>query len=511
MRIVTSGEMKQIEQRSLEFGLSFHRLMENAGGAAAAFIRRTFKIAQRNCVVFCARGNNGGDGLVVARKLAESDVSVIVVQLDGKPSSPEAMAMHEQLSGMGVPIYDFASVQKSIAGWLAQTDLVVDAICGTGFRGQLRPEHAAACAMVNDCTAVIVSLDLPTGVECDSGEATEGALRADYTLVFDSLKPCHILPGSLPLCGAVEVLDIGIPDEARALVQLSFGALSARQVFELIPARQPDSHKGSYGRVLNIAGSSRYRGAAVLSTLAALRCGAGIVTLAGTELVCAAAAVCAPEATFLPLPANNAGGIDFAAGEQLAEALRGANAVALGCGLENTGHTLRLLEFVLRNATCPVVLDADGINALAGNIHLLGGVGVPVILTPHPGEMARLCQTTTAQVQENRIGTALSFAREHGVYLLLKGQKTLIACPDGKLLRNETGNPGLAKGGSGDILTGMIAALLAGGLAPKDAAACAAFLHGMAADRTALRRSQTAMLPSEILDDLAGIFLEYGR
>ena len=511
MRIVTGNEMKQIEQCSLDFGLSFHRLMENAGGASAAFIKRTFKIAQRNCMVFCAKGNNGGDGLVVARKLAESDASVVVVLLDGKPVSLEALAMYEQLDGMGVPIYDFENVRESLAGWLGQTDLVVDAICGTGFKGELREAHKQACAVINDCTAVIVALDLPTGVECDSGNVAQGALRADYTLVFDSMKPCHILPGSLPLCGVVEVLDIGIPDEARALVQLSFGALSARQVFELIPPRPADSHKGTFGRVLNIAGSVRYRGAAVLSTLAALRCGAGIVTLAATETVCASAAGQVPEATFLPLPANDAGSIDAGAGGILRGGLEGATAVAFGCGMESSEHTLRLLEFVLRNAACPVVVDADGINVLAQNIHLLEGISVPIILTPHPGEMARLSGTSVAQVQENRIGTALSFAREHGAYLLLKGQKTLIACPDGKLLRNDTGNPGLAKGGSGDVLTGMIAALLANGLEPKDAAACGAFLHGMAGDRTALRRSQTAMLPGEILEDLAGIFVEYGR
>ena len=513
MRVVTSSEMKQIEQNSLDFGLSFHRLMENAGSAAAAFIKRTFKVNQRNCVIFCSKGNNGGDGFVVARKLSENDVNVLTVMLGGRPTSGEALAMCEQLSGMGVPIMDFDQVEDKLPGWLAQTDLVVDAICGTGFKGQLREIHKKACALINDSAAVIVSLDIPTGVECDSGLVADGAVRADYTLVFDSLKRCHIMDGCLPFCGAVEVLDIGIPDEARNRIELSFGAsLSAKQVFGLIPQRPLDSHKGTFGRVLNIAGSGRYRGAAILSTLAALRCGAGLVTLASTETVCACAASSVPEATFLPLAESSAGTIDsYASLSALVESIKSADAVAFGCGLENNSHTFRLLELVIKNASCPIVLDADGINALAGNIHLLKDARAPVILTPHPGEMARLCGTQTEQIQAGRASAAFSFALKHGVYLLLKGQGALIASPDGELLRNETGNPGLAKGGSGDVLTGMIAALLAQGLHPRDAAACGAFLHGMAADRTALRRSQTAMLPGDLPDDLAGIFLEYER
>ena len=513
MRIVTSSEMKQIERNSLDFGLSFHRLMENAGSAAAAFIRRTFKMSGRNCVVFCSKGNNGGDGFVVARKLSESGARVIVILLDGKPVSDEALAMYEQLDGLDVPVYDIDQAQEKIPLWLDQTDLVVDAICGTGFHGELREAHRQACQAINECTAVIVSLDIPTGVECDSGEVADGALRADYTLAFDSLKPCHLLPDCLGFCGAVEVLDIGIPDEARVLVEPCFTSLDAGQVFELIPPRQPDAHKGTFGRVLIVAGSARYRGAAILSTTASLRCGAGLVTLASTEAVCASAAVRIPEAIFLPLPASNTGTIDPCAPclRTITDTLKSADAVAFGCGLENSAHTTQLLAHILKTASCPILLDADGINALSGNIHLLKEATAPVILTPHPGEMARLCGVETAQIQANRIGFALSFARSHGVYLLLKGPGTIIACPDGRLLRNETGNAGLAKAGSGDVLTGMIAALLAGGLSPRDSAACGAFLHGMAADRTALRRSQTAMLPSELLEDLAGIFLAYGR
>lgn len=512
MRIVTSVEMNQIEELSLEFGLSFHRLMENAGSAAAAFIRRTFKVIERNCVVFCSKGNNGGDGFVVARKLSENDVNVVTVLLDGKPETKESLAMYRQLEGMGVPIYEFEDVEEKLGGWLSQTDLVVDAICGTGFRGELRAPHKRACALINSCTAVIVSLDIPTGVECDSGLVADGAVKADYTLVFDSLKPCHVISGSLDFCGNIKTLDIGIPDAAKEKVELSQGGLTLERVFEIIPPRGSDSHKGTFGRVLNIAGSAKYRGAAILSTLAALRAGAGVVTLAATELVCSSAAVRVPEATFLPLAGNDLGTINAAHSiSTLLEAIEQADAASFGCGLERCINTSQLLEQILRHASCPIVLDADGINALSENIHLLKEAKAPLILTPHPGEMSRLCGLSTAQIQANREKVALDFATEYGVFLLLKGPGTLIACPDGKVLRNDTGNSGLAKGGSGDVLTGMIAALLAGGLPPREAAACGAFLHGMAAERTAARRSQTSMLPSELLEDLALIFLEQGR
>jgi len=510
--IVTAGEMKQIEHGALEFGLSFQRLMENAGSAATAFIKRSFKIQERNVVVFCAKGNNGGDGFVVARKLSESGANVVVIQLDAAPVSEEAIAMYEQLRDMGVLIYQLDQVEEKLADWLAQADMVVDAICGTGFKGELRQAHRKACDAINDSAAAIISLDIPTGVCCDSGEVVQGAVKAGYTLVFDCLKYCHILPQSKPFCGSVEVLDIGIPKEARNRVKINFGELRTEDVFEIIPQRQEDSHKGTFGKALIIAGSARYRGAAALCVMGALRCGVGIAQLASTESVCAAAAAHLLEAIFLQLPADDAGRIDGDASLKIIlESLKKADAVAFGCGLENTAHTAGLLEQVLKNASCPIVIDADGINALAENIHLLKEATVPVILTPHPGEMARLCGTKAYEIQSNRAGIALDFSRRHGITLLLKGHQTLIVGPDGKATRNQTGNSGLAKGGSGDILTGMIAALLAQGLSPWESAASGAFLHGMAAERTALRRSRTAMLPSELLHDLAEIFAEHGR
>lgn len=560
MRVVTSAQMKQIELNSLGYDLTFHRLMENAGAAAAAFIRRTFKVQDRNCIIFCSKGNNGGDGLVVARKLTEHDVNVLVSMVDGLPSSGEAREMYDQLDTLGVPMLDFSQTVEKTRSWLTQTDLVVDAICGTGFRGELRELQRQACDMINSCTAAVVSLDLPTGLECDTGRIAKGSVEADFTLVFDCLKPAHVLPVSKGHCGVVEVLDIGIPEEAHQGIRYesygdavrepepppkpepepeplpekapvvsvaveepeapafpevtpsSLSRMTLGQAFELLPQRNPDSHKGTFGRLVNVAGSARYRGAAILSTLAALRCGAGLVTLCSTEAVCAAAAVRIPEATFLPLAHNEIGTLDGTLPlSALTECLEQATGVVFGCGLGNNLHTARLLEHVLKNSLAPVVLDADGINGLVGNIHVLKEAKAPILLTPHPGEMARLLSVSTQAVQDDRVSAALGFAQRHNVTVVLKGPGTLIASPDGQVMVNETGNAGLAKGGSGDVLAGMIGSLLAQGLPPRHAASVAVFLHGLAADRTAGRLSMTSMLPSELLEDLSDIFREKGR
>ena len=512
MRVLTGAQMKQAEENSLAYDLTFHRLMENAGSAASAFIRRTFMVAGLNIMVFSARGNNGGDGLVVARKLVEEGANVVAVLLDGIPQSPEAAAMYSSALMVQIPILEYEENAQKIHEYLEQTDIVIDAVCGTGFHGELRPAHRAVCRAINEAIAAVVSLDIPTGVECDTGAADADAVQADFTIAFDSLKPLHILPSSLSCCGKVEVVDIGIPPEAHRGIVPIFGAIDTEQVFEDLPPRAADSHKGDFGRVLVVAGCQSYRGAAALCTLAALRGGAGLVTLASTAEVCAGVAAHVMEATFLPLAQSNLGGVDFEAAPALLDAqLASASAVVFGCGLGNTSHTARLLEHMLKHAACPVVVDADGINALAGNIHVLQKASAPVILTPHPGEMARLCGVTTQDIAADRQGFAMRFAREHRVNLVLKGAGTLIASPEGGLLLNQTGNPGLAKGGSGDVLAGMIGALLGQRLPATRAAACAVHLHGLAGERCAARRSQYAMLPSELLADLAELFLEHGR
>lgn len=287
--------------------------------------------------------------------------------------------------------------------------------------------------------------------------------------------------------------------------------ITAQRVLEALLPRRPDSHKGSYGRLLCVLGSSRYRGAAALAAEGALRGGAGLVTLASTEPVIAGVQTRCPECIFLPCKENEEGGISAKNGPMILENIRGCSAFLMGPGLGNTPDTRELLEMLVPGAGCPVVLDADALNAAAQFDDLPKPVGFPLILTPHPGEMARLCGLTVAEIEAGRESIAASFARAQGCVVVLKGHRTLVAGPDGQVWKNTTGNPGLARGGSGDILAGLTAALLAQGLDPLWAACCAVWLHGAAADRCAARLSQQAMLPHDIFADLARLLAENGR
>ena len=289
------------------------------------------------------------------------------------------------------------------------------------------------------------------------------------------------------------------------------------KVLSILPVRPVDSHKGVFGRLLNISGSSRYRGAAVLGCMGSLRAGAGLCVLASVPQACNAAAAQLPEAILCPLPACNEGFIEpKKAAAILKDEIPLASAVLFGCGLGDGRHTVKLLKFVLENinrrkTAIPVVIDADGLNALAKNLDLLQSVNAQVILTPHPGEMSRLCGASTTDIASNREEFAVRFAKENNVTLVLKGHGTIIAGADGTLLLNPTGGPGLAKGGSGDVLAGIIAAFAAQGIAPVDACMCGTYLHGLAADKTATRHGQYSMLASEITIDLAEFLAKNGR
>lgn len=512
LRVVTAKQMKEIEANSLAWDLTYGRLMENAGAAAAAFIRRTFRVEGLNCMVFCGRGNNGGDGLVVARKLYENGANVVVVLVDGIPSSDEAQGMFESVEAMELPLFRLPEDAAKIESCVQQADIVVDAIYGTGFHGELEGNAQTACGFIADAIAAVVALDLPSGVACDTGHAAKGAVQADFTVAFDCLKPVHVVPSGLVFCGKVETVEIGIPPEAHAGIESFFSDITTEMVFDSLPQRPAECHKGDFGVLLAICGSTWYRGAAVLAAMGALSCGAGICRIASVEAACSAVAAALPEPVYLPLPQNEGGGIDAEASAfSLRSAMKEAAAILLGCGCQNTDDTTRLLELVLRGAKVPVLLDADGINALSGNINVLQEANVPVILTPHPGEMARLCGCSTEEVQADRMGTAMRFATKHKVILVLKGAGTIVAAPDGRLWFNHTGGPGLAKGGSGDVLAGMLGALLAQGLAPELAAVCAVHLHGLAGERAAARQSDYGMLPSALPEDIRDILLSYRR
>ena len=499
MKVLTARGMRLLEAAAVEEGLDYRRLMENAGSAAARRIRTLEGLIGRNAVVLCGSGNNGGDGFVVARKLAEENFAVTAVLLCGQPKSAQAREMYSRMEGLGVSVLNLETEPYMAASAVREAQLVVDAVYGIGFRGDLPDYMRPLFRQVN--------ADVPSGMDCDTGLCDPDALRAERTITFTAMKPGLLSAKASAFCGTVEVVGIGIDE--RLIDQFT----SAQSIIDwdmVAPCFQPrpaDSHKGTYGHLLSVCGSYGMAGAAVLAARAALRCGAGLVTAALPASVYPLAASSVPEALFLPLPETGDGRLAMAAREQLRERLPRCTAVLIGCGLGSGGQVPAVVEDILHSASCPVVLDADGINCVTQHIDIRKTTQVPLVLTPHPGEMARLLGCSIEQVQENRLETARRFAEEQQVILVLKGNKTVIAAPGQTLLVNTTGNPGMATGGSGDVLAGMIASFIAQGMDPYRAAMCGVHLHGLAGDAAAQRLSQHAMLPSDLLEELGGLFL----
>lgn len=512
MAIATSQEMKTIEAGAIPYGQTYLRLMQNAGDRVTDAVRERMDVKGKRCLILCGRGNNGGDGLVAAKNLKDAGAEVLAVLLHQAPVTPDAVTMFEraQESGVGIILYE---ENKALAeDWASSCDAAVDAVYGTGFHGTLDPVTAKLSALLRENKdALVAAVDIPSGVEADTGRAAPGAVRAGCTVTFDCYKPAHFLMEAKPYCGEVALTDIGIDPRVHEEVDFTCTHLTGEFVFSHIKRRAGDSHKGTYGRLLNLCGSVGMCGAAVMSTLGALRGGAGLTTLATVRELTVPVSVRLTESLFLPLRANGDGRASRENLPVLLGRLERSDACLLGCGLGLDEDVQALVRGVITGARCPMVVDADGINALARDIDIIKKAKAPLVLTPHLGEMSRLCGKSVSEITENRMETGRAFAKEHGVTLVLKGHNTLVFSPEGKVYLNTTGNPGLAKGGSGDILAGMIAAFLAQGLPCEIAAGCAVYLHGAAADRCAGRLSQYAMLPTDILEDLCRIFAENGR
>ena len=509
MKIVTTQQMKAIEAASLDHGLSYPQLMENAGKAAAQFIRKVIKHPQdTKCIVFCGKGNNGGDGFVVTRELFNDGVKVVAVLTDGVPVTSEAQSMLDELLNLGAVVIDYQEHADQVKALSQNTDIVVDAIYGTGFSGEPNELHKEIFALINSSVCAVFSLDVPSGIRADSCADNPYAVQADFTLCFDSMKLAHYLEPASLHCGRTIVMNIGIEDACRENVGISTEVMEEEEVLGCLPQRVPNSHKGTYGKFLNISGSLGFTGAAILSTTSALRCGAGYVTLASPEPVIRDVTPVLPEATTMLLKENGEHQIDPSNIPELLERAKRCTAVLVGCGLGKSEDTRELVFSLIRGVECPLIIDADGLNVLASNPEVLLEKKGTIILTPHAVEMSRLSGKRLSDIQGNRFETAVSFAEKYGVILVLKGPATIVT--DGKTSYiNSTGNAGLAKAGSGDVLAGMIGSFAAQKLSGLDAARCGVYLHGMAADRCAKRLSQYGMLPSDLMTDLCQIFVEH--
>ncbi len=496
--VVDTAQMKAAERLCDEKYISFSKMMENAGNAVAARILSLH--APCLAAVLCGAGNNGGDGFVIAARLLERGFKVRIILVNGEPKTDCAREYFSKLPKE--IIHNFTENEKECVTYVQNAEIVVECVFGTGFHGAL-PESAARLFDAANRRPARYAVDLPGGVDSDTGEFDKRCFRPTRTFMLAAMKKCVLVPDCRDILEELEILDIGIPGGCFAK---DFTAMTLNSgCRECLPRRAPSSHKGTFGRLLNIAGSLRYSGAAVMSTRAALRTGAGLTTLAAP--VSAVKAICGaiPESTFLPLP-ETADGFVGEAVSAISEILPKMNAVMLGCGLGNSENTRKITEYVIRNAGCPIIIDADGINSISQNINVLKERTGATIITPHPMEFSRVSGLSADEIGRDRIGAAVKFSREYGVLVVLKGANTIVTDGD-HVFVNTSGNPALAKGGSGDVLCGMIGGLLAQTDDPWGAAANAVYCHGYAAELVSGGMPQACVLASDIIEALPGVYL----
>jgi hydroxyethylthiazole kinase-like uncharacterized protein yjeF len=519
MTILTAEEMGVADRRTAEeYGVPLETLMENAGQAVARFCVRHYPSALR-VVVLCGRGNNGGDGLVAARALAQAGRSVRVVltgrTADVKGEAAEALRRLEDETSIATvdETVDEAGVQ-TLVPVIEDAELILDALVGTGFKPPLREVAVMLRDVVEGLDTPVVAVDLPSGWDANSTEQNaDGSFRADAVVTFTAPKMAHVF-GHLTrgrtiseTFGPVVVAKIGSPEATISSTERLTWTGSSKVLAE--KPRDVNSNKGKFGHVLVVGGSYGKAGAPAMASLACLRSGAGLVTAAVPTSILDAVTHVAPELMMVPLAEGPKGAVSFKNldGAKLDTLVKQITVVAVGPGLSMEGDAPAFARQVVEKTTVPVVIDADALNAFAGKTRLLHGSGRVMVLTPHPGEMARLAGLTVKEVEADRLGLARRFATEHKVTLVLKGWRTLVAHPDGSIAVNTSGNPAMAKGGSGDILTGIVAAMLA--QFPDDvkrAVETAVYLHGLAGDFAAQAMDEHTVLATDTVTHLSDAF-----
>ncbi len=507
MKIVSSAEMREIDRVTIaRFGVPSLTLMENAGTAVADFTLENYPDCKRVCVV-CGKGNNGGDGFVAARKLHEAGREVAVLLLadpaELRGDSAEMFKRIELAPEVAKTHEEFAAARSR----LRDAELLIDAILGTGFRPPVSGLYAEAIAAMNATDLPLVAVDIPSGADADvMGSQTGAVARADAIVTFTAPRPAHVF-GELT-DGPIVVAPIGSPNEAITSA-LHLNLITAQEVAPLVGARPREANKGSFGHVLVIGGSLGKAGAAAMAGMSVLRSGAGLSTVATPRSVLATVAGFHPELMTEPCEETEAGTISLRALEyaQLDNLVKGKTVLAIGPGISRHAETSQLVRTVVEKYSTPIVLDADGLNAFDGVAGQLNGKGRVFVITPHPGEMARLAGLSIPEVQRDRIGIARTFAREHEVIVVLKGHRTLIAQPDGEVWVNTTGNPGMATGGTGDVLTGMVAGMMA--QTPErviEAVTAAVHLHGLAGDVACESMGEQSLVATDLIKAMPEAF-----
>jgi hydroxyethylthiazole kinase-like uncharacterized protein yjeF len=518
MKIVTSAEMRVIDRVTSErFGISSLTLMENAGSAVAEFALDSYPHAKTFGII-CGKGNNGGDGFVAARKLQQGgrEVRLLLLadpaELQGDAAANFARLQKNSASRETAPEKPSGGSLAIFNAWgepafreIFGCDVLIDAILGSGFRPPVGGVYAEAIAKINAATAPVVAVDIPSGADADvMGDQTGAAARADAIVTFTAPRPAHVF-GNLTT-GPTVVAPIGSPPEAIES-SLNLSVITPKDIADLVGPRPRDSNKGMYGHVLVAGGSLGKTGAAAMAGFSALRSGAGLVTVATPRSALGTAAAYRPELMTEPLAETDAGSISSHGFEEFNRIAENKTVLAIGPGISRHPSTAEFVRAIVTKSRTPIVLDADGLNAFESQAQELNGHDRILVLTPHPGEMGRLTGLSTAALQRDRVNVARSFAQDHQLILVLKGDRTIIANAGGEAWVNTTGNPGMATGGTGDILTGIVAGMIAQN--PKRAflaVLAAVYLHGLAGDVAKKSTGEQSLVATDLITALPGAF-----
>ena len=496
MKVCTAAQMHEIDRRASEIGgIPSIVLMENA---AMACVNEIEKLAPKKVAVFCGKGNNGGDGLAIARQLACRGYSVEVFLVLGSEFSGDAYINYEILEKTDVKMTEITDTSL-LEYYILMQDLIVDAIFGTGIHGRVEGIAAEVIDAINLHAKKTLSVDIPSGVNSDTGEVVTTAVKADITVTFAAYKRGLLLYPGADFAGKVITSDISIPQYIIDGLDIDINLIDEKMITGLFPARKADSHKGDYGKVFIMGGSVGMTGAAALAAKAALAGGAGLVTVGIPESLNPIMEVKTTEAMTLPLPEKNGAFAERAYPREKAE---NSDILLFGPGVGRSEQIQDLLSDILSHSTVPVIVDADGLYALSKNLDMLNSCGCNLIFTPHEMEFARLIGKSADEVRANRLELSSQFAAENGVTLVLKGHHTIVTAPDGTQYINTTGNAGMATGGSGDVLAGLIAAF--GAYLPNetDAAILAVWLHGLAGDIAAAKSCMTSVTAGGICENI---------
>ena len=504
MRILTAKQIKKVEENAFNSGYSEAQLMKSAGTACFNRIVKLIGDLPKSSkiAVACGNGKNAGDGFVIANLLKNSGYVAEIILADKEPQITEPLQYYQEALANDVKCYNFTDV-------VLDHDVIIDCLFGIGFHGAPRPPFDSVFEMINNSNATVISIDTPSGTNATDG-SVESAVRADYTIAVSTLKFAHVLPPSNEYCGKVSTVNIGIPEECYNGVGKSpfVQTITKSEVKSILPKRSKNSHKGSFGRQLNICGSYLMPGAAVMCAQASLKSGVGLLKCAFPKSIYSVMTSHLVQPLFKPLCENEEKTLSMGALTDILEELKWADSVVIGCGLGNNDDVQVITDQVIKTSEKPIILDADSINAVAPFIDILRDKKAPIVVTPHPGEMARLIGESTQYVQQNRIETAKAFSSEYDVITVLKGANTVVT--DGESVYvNVNGNPGMAMGGCGDMLSGMIGSLIAQGINAFDAAKCAVYIHGFCGDVAASELSQRGMTVNDMISVLGAVMSDF--